>query len=42
MEKEIDKEAKDYAESGKTFDMNDPSTWGSSKGGLMTKGKKKK
>jgi hypothetical protein len=42
MEKEIDKEAKAFAESGKKFDMNDPSTWGSSKGGLMTKGKKKK
>ena len=43
--------AKEYAdmnyngkiESGKEFDMNDPSTWvGGNKGGLMTKAKKKK
>lgn len=43
LEKQIDEEVKEYQESGKEFDMNDPSTWvGGNKGGLMTKAKKKK
>ena len=43
MEQEIDQQVEDYEESGVEFDINDPSTWtGGNKGGLMSKGKKKK
>jgi len=41
LESQIEQEVKDYAASGKKFDMNDPSTW-ANKGGLMRKPKKSK